>query len=274
MIDTATDLRESPTLAKRFLKNTTPKKTPMLLSEGMAVADRAGRKSQTRRIMKFPSQTKSIPVFEPHHVCKDGIGNWVAWSGLNKASDKYWEDFTLQAYPNGGGFECPYGKPGDQIWIKEAFYAYGFWAKRFNSKKGREEWYFTDETQEVGVDYHYCDNVPEVVKTGRGGHGWYKRSSLFMPREASRMTWEIEDVRAEQLQGISEADAIAEGVEFEIFEETECNNGVTGWVDYLSTYANFYPTARESYFSLWESINGPGSAEKNPWVWVIKYRHL
>lgn len=78
------------------------------------------------------------------------------------------------------------------------------------------------------------------------------KPSIFMPRNLSRITLEITNVRVERLQDISEADAISEGV-------------VPG--------GRFPMCARGVYADLWDSINGEGSWDKNPWVWVIEFRH-
>ncbi len=97
-----------------------------------------------------------------------------------------------------------------------------------------------------------------------------------MPSWASRITLEITGVRVERLNDISEADAIAEGVE----------RHLDGWYPYgirtiLTTLvggvevpAQFCRTARDSYRMLWESINGPGSWDANPWVWVVSFRRI
>ena len=76
-----------------------------------------------------------------------------------------------------------------------------------------------------------------------------------MPRWASRITLEIAGVRVERLLDIGETDAIAEGATPSI---------VGGDLDHLRYRAGFQ--------TLWETINGPGSWNKNPFVWVIKFR--
>ena len=80
-----------------------------------------------------------------------------------------------------------------------------------------------------------------------------------MPRWASRITLEIVNVRVERLQDISEADAIAEG--------TPGGHGAIQGYGYNGTPS-------EHYRSLWESINGPGSWDSNPWVWVVAFTRL
>jgi hypothetical protein len=63
---------------------------------------------------------------------------------------------------------------------------------------------------------------------------------------------EVVSVRVERLQNISEDDALAEGI-------TLVERG-TSPVDQFN--------------KLWESINGPGSWEANPWVWVVEFKRI
>lgn len=91
-----------------------------------------------------------------------------------------------------------------------------------------------------------------------------------MPRWASRILLEITAVRVERLQDISEADAIAEGVEpFRDFLPAG------HWKRYHDGATNGYvdcPIA--SYASLWTTINGAGSWAANPWVWVVEFKRV
>ncbi len=95
------------------------------------------------------------------------------------------------------------------------------------------------------------------------------KPSIHMPRWASRITLEVTGVRVERLQDISEEDAIAEGVEV-LWR---------GYDDAQDFYRNYHTggylfTAKASYRTLWESINGPGSWERNDWVWVIEFKRI
>lgn len=83
------------------------------------------------------------------------------------------------------------------------------------------------------------------------------RPSIFMPRWASRILLEIVSVRVERLQSIIESDAMAEGAEPVLVPPDG------GSCPYI-----------EGYRDLWESINGPGSWELNPWVWVIEFKRI
>lgn len=80
--------------------------------------------------------------------------------------------------------------------------------------------------------------------------------SIHMPRVASRITLEIIGVRVERLQDISVADAIAEGV-------VECNQNLRGLEPCMEW--------RYAYEDLWGQINGQGSWDANPWVWVVSF---
>jgi hypothetical protein len=153
--------------------------------------------------------------------------------------------------------QSPYGRPGGRLWVRETFFAYGRWEKRYNEAKKRDEWRFVDMTRECGHSYRYAADNPEVpVEKGRSATpGWYTRPALFMPRAASRILLEVVSVRVERLQAISESDAIAEGIE---------RGG--------DNTAEWFSSPVDSYRSLWERINGTGSWNANPLIWVVEFR--
>jgi len=76
------------------------------------------------------------------------------------------------------------------------------------------------------------------------------RPSIHMPQWASRITLAVEAVRVERLQDIGEADACAEG-----WPKDE--NGPIVW-----------------HSALWDTINGAGSWDANPWVSVTTFRRV
>ena len=142
---------------------------------------------------------------------------------------------------------CPYGSVGERLWVRETFLP--LW--------------------DSGAGFHTClcptghEDKPDVYKYRADkekphnfGANW--RPSIHMPRRASRITLEITDVRVERLNEISDADAFAEGVATERQREGT-------W------YAG---KAREMYADLWNSINGPGSWDLNPWVWAITFKRI
>ena len=135
-----------------------------------AILDR--RKTQTRRVIKFTYPTDWIGSVNP-----DGKDGWIAW-GPTQVPD----DYSRKMYPNGGGFKCPYGVPGDRLWVRE----------KFKIGQGRSIVYF---------------DTPS-----RWAEGMSWKRSIFMPRWASRITLEVVSVRVERLQEISHEDALSEGL--------------------------------------------------------------
>lgn len=89
------------------------------------------------------------------------------------------------------------------------------------------------------------------------------KPSIFMPREACRLFLKVTDVRAERLQDITEQDAIAEGISLHKY----------GYRDYLD-WDSHHTDPKESFRSLWISINGKDSWDQNPWVWVYQFEKL
>lgn len=167
---------------------------------------------------------------------------------------------------------CPYGQPGDRLWVRETYYQLGHWASvpGAKTKGGRVKWKFVPQSDDIEFE------PPPEFRRGRHHKdpltvAWHKRLGRFMPRKYSRTTLEVTAVRVERLQDISDANAKAEGIEPE---------GGSG--RFFKNYGTFYKpplgkqfcTPRESYRTLWESINGPGSWDKNPLVWVITFKQL
>ncbi|MDW9400928.1 hypothetical protein GOB45_29495 [Sinorhizobium meliloti] len=125
---------------------------------------------------------------------------------------------------------------GDRLWVKETHARVG--------DNGDDHMACPDLTRLV---YYRADDVqPELSR-------W--RPSIFMRRQDSRLTLLVTDVRVERLQDISEADAIAEGIEQS-----------AKFPDRYLTPAGDYAVPKVAYQRLWENINGAGSWEANPWV--------
>lgn len=186
------------------------KERPILFSGPMVRAILDGRKTQTRRIVK-PQPTKLAgPNF-------DGL-----WSDAIDPVVRY--------------FACPYGQPGDRLWVRETFA-------------------YTDSSINDQPGWVYRATDPDW--SSMEGFRW--KPPIFCTRSASRITLEITGVRVERLNDISEADAIAEGVTItDSIVRDDSVHASRAWV--------------ESYRQLWEQINGAGSWEVNPWVWVIEFK--
>lgn len=208
---------------------------PILFSGDMVRAILEGRKTQTRRIMKV----------QPANV---------EWWRSGASSDRFNGVPTMRgadgrSWASCGPFKCPF--------IPEGLCA-SFGGKLVNANLEdkteraarlwvKETFQYTDEVLNVQPGWVYRATDPDWENI----YGWKWKPSIFMPRKASRITLEIKSVRVERLKEITMSDVLAEGC-------------------VLSTSK----TEPLDYQNLWESINGPGSWDKNPWVWVIEFSVL
>jgi hypothetical protein len=205
------------------------KERPILFSGQMVRAILEGRKTQTRRIVK-PQPTKDYVTLMPLS------GELV---GVTKHGGPI---------DNRGWLHCPYGKPGDRLWVRETW--------------GKVHYEGVDESPTIF--YRADERDQERDELTR----W--RPSIHMPRWASRINLEVVSVRVERLQDISEEDAMSEGIES--WEERGVDDAQDYYRDYV-TGGHVY-NAKDSFRSLWQSINGPGSWEANPWVWVVEFKRI
>jgi hypothetical protein len=167
---------------------------------------------------------------------------------------------------------CPYGQPGDRLWVRETFAAQEVkgWtvaSSKPNDAEAEQLARATHRFRAYRADQWEGDKAPEGMK-------W--KPAIHMPRWASRLTLEIVAVRVERLQDITEEDALAEGVrrvtkDNEVFKYCVYDLGD----DMSSTpWAVMRSTAVGAYAELWESIHGAGSWQLNPWVWVLEFKRV
>ncbi|MCW1887689.1 hypothetical protein OKA04_23330 [Luteolibacter flavescens] len=217
------------------MSTSTIKERPILFSGPMVRALLDGTKTQTRRIIAPQPEATSFAYL---------------WKG-REIGEKI---FPLTC--------CPYGAPGDRLWVRETFGDRADYAAIGALHKDR---------------YYYAADGKKA--------GWRYRPSIHMPRKASRITLEVVSVRVERLQDISEEDAIAEGIECTHRDEDRTfwkNYRFEGpiakrgkvWTPEENQIVNYNRKPVRSYQSLWESINGPGSWDANPWVWVVEFKRL
>jgi hypothetical protein len=157
------------------------------------------------------------------------------------------------------------GSVGDTIWGRETFYARGEWLTSDRENDGKKKWTFHDLSAEGGPGYLYdSDNPDYCLQRTEGYVTYYRRPSLFMPKAACRMHLLIKSIRHEALQDISEADAIAEGIE----------PMLGGWRDYQGHGS--FADPRESFESLWDSINDERGFgwDTNPSVVAVEFEQV
>ena len=185
-----------------------------------------GSKTQTRRVMK------------PQPIADSRFSG-----GYSIAPTKRTEGATLSVEAPYVALACPYGQPGDRLWVRETFTA-------------------TPDRQTI---LYRADPLFTDMPKDDLGRDWDWSPSIHMPRWASRITLKIVSVRVEQLQDISEADSISEGC-------TKNHNGYFWAGPQKAGGLKQMATATDAYRDLWESINGAGSWEANPWVWFVEFR--
>lgn len=202
---------------------------PILFSAPMVRALLAGTKTQTRRALKR----------QPWASCS-------IEEGLEGESP-----FIYSALGGDGpGYEveesrtpcrCPYGQPGDRLWVRETFIdLHGTGVEHRDGAGHRQRYAFAADSPPGS----YGDEA-------RKEYGLKWKPSIHMPRAASRILLEVISVRVERLQAISEADCMAEG-------------------------ASVHPSGRpqDAFACLWRSINGDGSWVASPWVWVVEFKRV
>lgn len=208
------------------METTAIKERPILFSGPMVRALLAGTKTQTRRIVKSFTGTFEINSTLDKKEC---------WLNVTDANEQALCPLL-----------CPYGEPGVRLWVRETL----FWSEHEDS------YCYQADNAQLMLE---APTAPILKKIKPA------IPSIHMPREACRLVLEVEAVRVERLQDISEADAVAEGI---------LTNEEGHYWSYDSGKFDPWYTAKEAYASLWESINGAGSWEANPWVWVVEFKRL
>lgn len=247
------------------------KERPILFSTPMVQTLLAGRKTQTRRKTKL-DYINSLADKATYGKCLEASEmtynpapkpGFAAFFG-NKEADKWYAPVY-----------CPYGKPGDILWVREIF------------RKHYSEFDSYNVTTEYAADGGEMllqsdgDGFQMFNKNGTEKYISWK-PSIHMPKSDARIWLLIESIKVERAQDISEEDAKAEGLAEVTKDDRHFKWGLpdkdgfpggyadnTGWA-----WADWKSTAKEAWQTLWESINGKESWEANPWVWCVSFKVL
>ena len=223
------------------MTTTTPDR-PFLAYQHEVRAMLAGRQTQFRRIVK------PQPILDAN-----GDVSFINWNGPIYCCNE-WQDFPEYAVEH-----CPFGQPGTRLWVKETFASVTSHIVAYKSGGECGAWMDDGSGGRLWIHHGYVIEAPgypfgldRLTTLGLKKYGGKWRPSIHMPRWASRLTLEVENVRVERVQEISEADAIAEGC--------QCA-GVPASL-----------TNRGAFAKLWNSINGPNSWSASPWVLAGTFR--
>lgn len=227
------------------------KERPILFSTPMVRALLSGAKTQTRRLVApgrgqqswlTPTAIHRVQRFAPS---KDG---W--WTMAVGEPSRIVHCGHEMDGGHIGSVLCPYGVPGDRLWVRETFCPRANGALTIEQIQ-RPFYLATDEARKK----------PEP---------WRWRPSIHMPRWASRITLEVTEVRVQRLQEISEDDARAEGCTGH--DPEPANEGGTY---YVMKGASAAPSAHAHFRFLWDQINGKRAPwSSNPWVWAISFKRV
>lgn len=181
-----------------------------------------GRKTQTRRIIKGMPDNAAF-------IWHDGA-EWIV------------EDYEMNCW--NGKIKCPYGKPGDVLWVREAFNYVGTYP----------------EPDIFGL-YLYKAN----------GDAGPMRPSIHMPKDASRIWLRIKDVRVERVHDITDNDVYAEGVLIPVDSKGHVLYEISRENSALSFVKKGSMIDQAFWAQLWCDIHSRESWDANPWVWVIEF---
>ena len=238
---------------------------PIMFRPEMVRAILAGTKTQTRRPIKRGQ------VFR---FCREGEGPCDLDAAERRAINAepfHWE----QGNPAHPSMEqlltlCPFGVPGDRLWVKET------WMNVCDWDSGRPTGEIIYRATWEGEEPVLMDDDGGCAENKDGSlkSGW--RSSMMMPRWASRLTLEIVSVRVERVQDISADDAMAEGIGQTAFwtpKELNDRPFEEKWWDDFEFWSR-YP--RIAYQRAWDSMyaKSPHAWAANPWVWVVEFKRI
>ena len=200
------------------------KERPILMNADMGRAILRGQKTQTRR-----------PVMPQPFRTPPGTTHGWEWERHGKR-DIWVAEVHLK--------HCPFGQPGDRLWVRETFAEIGVPAMAIYRA--------SDYIFPNGIKFRWTPNI-------------------HMPRRLARIFLEITDVRARHVQDITEEDAWAEGT-----EGLKNNWSAADLCATAKRYDLCVEDARCTYAHLWDTLyasRGLGWGA-NPWVWVVTFRRL
>jgi hypothetical protein len=222
------------------------KQIPIIFSKPMVAAILKNTKDITRRKNGLENINKLIELEIP-----------VEFLRMQRYDDgSYRAIFDTDDEP--GSIKCPYGGPGDLLWVREAS-TYVMLDHAHDLLEGankRTQWVYKASMHEDWMQY------------AKEKYGYKWKPSIHMPKAAARIYLEVVSVRPERLNNITEDDAWREGVLIGNNADLKPN-----YYDY-ETKTFCFDKAKTSFITLWDSINGKESYKNNPWVWRVEFKRV
>jgi hypothetical protein len=221
----------------------------------------AGEKTQTRRVVK-PQPNEGVEAIHEQD------GSWFAGTINSEWDPVLWEE------------KCPYGQPGDVLWVRETFRLDSVAddlspAQVLECHKDNDMPFDLPFTEyEADGEVRLGGSCVQEPSFGR------KRSSIHMPRELCRLRLRVEDVRVEQVQEISYEDVVAEGLESHVDRERYGQKRTVKYPWSLIERDDLPDTGHSvqdydyAFKKLWNDIHGDGAWERNDWVWVVAFSRI
>ncbi len=227
------------------------KKRPILMSAPMVLALLDGTKTQTRRIIKGIDPSTVDLRLDDAGWLRTFIGDCM---DLPESDPDAWQ-LVYDDWESGA--RCPYGVPGDRLWVREGI--------RHIGDGGSE--YIADGS------YTKADAWP-----------WKNNAlpSIHCPLGLSRFTLELTDVRVQRLHDISIGDILAEGIRIPATEDGKallCVSGKHPPSSFLAAWGKARGPSGDDmllaeWASLWSTINGRESWDANPWLWCLSFKQV
>ncbi len=219
---------------------------PILFNTEMVQAILEGRKSVTRRVVKYYNRTPQMNGKDKFNRIDENLNG----NNPNRLYAGFYNDndiFYIDGEKHIDGIYYPlYFKVGDILYVRETWQC-------INPYSDKEYVY------KASCDKDYASDIGKWLP------------SIHMPKKIARIFLKVTDVRVERVQDITEEQAIKEGVG-------------NLFLDYIANYpGDKYKVSMEhetlaidQFELLWDSINkkrGYGW-NANPWVWTIEFERV
>lgn len=250
-----------------------PRERPLLMRGELVRAVLAGRKTQTRRLVK-PQPPGWV---DPTIVNRTEVQHLFQWTEPEQSPPR-----KLRRWPEEHYMRSPFSFPVTRLWVRET------WSPVTCEKGDPGAWWGPDRNlfnEDNGPDDQWMQTAYAADATyGPGQYGMAKlpgggmfegpwRPSIHMPRWACRLVLAIVDVRVQRLQDISEEDARAEGMEDDEFRTVI---PVDGKPKGATKPYHLPPSRRAAFANLWDRLYREQDAgwDVNPWVWCVSFKRV